>query len=141
MRLRSATSTLREGPSPSARAGAVAVGSRRGLLLTLTDLDGTISQGEASPLPGYSVESLATVERALSLVDWASVPEIDAGEPARAYLTRIRQTLLPLPASARFAVETALLDLVGKRRGAPRGGGRGECTTAPRPPPHTPSAP
>lgn len=75
-----------------ARANGVLVG-RRGVRVTLTAADGLTGEGEASPLPGYSPETLASV---------------------RAELTRGS----PRSGAARFAIESALVDLVGKRIGA-----------------------
>ncbi len=72
---------------------------RRGLLLRLHGEDGVAGHGEASPLPGYSLES---IEDCLALL------QEGAGASAR-----------ELPASLRFALESALLDLLGQRAGLP----------------------
>lgn len=84
---------------------------RDGLLLRLTDERGEVGIGEASPLPDYSPDDLDGARAALAALDWsrplstvrAAVAAIDARQPA-----------------ARFAVETALLDLVARRRPAKR---------------------
>lgn len=82
---------------------------RRGLQLTLRDDDGCFGLGEATPLPGYSSDTLAECRSALASVAWSglqvsTVAEVtalcaDVGSPA-----------------ARFAVETALLALLAERR-------------------------
>ena len=85
---------------------------REGLLLRLTDGDGSEGWGEASPLPGFSHEGLDGAERGLR--DLAvramgrEVTESDLGPdgPLAAELDR----LSPAP-SARFAFELALWNL------------------------------
>ncbi len=92
---------------------------RGGLLLTLGDAEGGRGQGEASPLPGYSSDTLSDARRELSAIEWARLPSVDLD---RAPLPQIEPVLgaagLRSP-SARLAVETALLDLVGGRLGLP----------------------
>ena len=79
---------------------------RAGVLIILRDEEGRIGLGEASPLPGYSPDTLEQCEAALRSV--ASV---------------IRETgALPLvppdaPPAARFALETAGLDLAAQAAG------------------------
>lgn len=73
----------------------------RGLLLELRDSAGRIGRGEASPLPGYSSDTLAECESALRAADWT------LGVPTLA------------PPAAQMAAETALLDLHGQREGQP----------------------
>jgi o-succinylbenzoate synthase len=93
--------------------------SRAGLLLRVEDADGRVGIGEASPLPFYSPETLYEAHEALRAVDWPALPEADAGEPALDWLSRLPEGLLGGVPSARFALETALLDLLGQRRNAP----------------------
>lgn len=81
---------------------------REGLLLALDDDDGTVGFGEATPLPGFSPDTLAEAEAALASFDWGS-----------GWGFADRQSLRGLPSSARFAVETAELDLRGRREGMP----------------------
>jgi o-succinylbenzoate synthase len=92
---------------------------REGLLLRLVTADAHVGQGEASPLPRYSRETLPAVHDALGRLDWTKVPEPEPSETLDGYLERLEAPLSGLPASARFAVETALLDLLGQVRGAP----------------------
>lgn len=92
---------------------------RRSLLLELTDGDGRTGQGEAAPLPGFSREPFERAREQLAAVDWASLPELD---PAGSVSAQIEEQLnwSPLEApAARFAAETALLDLAGQRLGTP----------------------
>ena len=98
---------------------AIALGdARQGHLLRLTDDRGNVGVGEASPLPGYSPDDASECPRILSTVasclDHAPdhVGEIDA------WLGRT----VPIPTNApasRFAVETAVLDLVSQRANMP----------------------
>ncbi len=94
-------------------------GERRGLLLELSDREGRIGQGEASPLPGFSSDTLAEARADLLGVDWAALPELLPGD---GLLDDVGKALsacnLGSPA-ARFAVETALLDLAGQAVGLP----------------------
>ena len=91
--------------------------AREGRLLTLTDEAGRIGLGEASPLPGYADETLVAVDEALFDVDERLRGDFDdAGDPARQIADRIAPIASP---SVRFAVETALWDLVSRRRGVP----------------------
>jgi len=97
---------------PSGAVGRSSV-ERSGLLLTLVDDEGHVGHGEASPLPGHSRETLAAVTQALVDV----IPRL--GEAADEDVARTLRRLPSLDAlpSARCAVEVALLDLWGQRRG------------------------
>jgi o-succinylbenzoate synthase len=92
---------------------------RRGLLLELCDREGRIGQGEASPLPGFSSDTLAEARADLLGVDWAGLPNVAPGD---GLLDDVGAALsaagLNAPA-ARFAAETALLDLAGQAAGLP----------------------
>ncbi len=76
-------------------------GARQSWLLTLEE-DGIWGQGECSPLPGYSAETLEEVVAALAR------PELLAEELGPS-----------LPPSIRCALTMARLDLEGRRRGVP----------------------
>lgn len=81
---------------------------RRGLLLVLEDASGARGFGEATPLPGLSAESIEDVGASLVRVSWSRLdPRQVAAGAAR------RGELAALSPSARFAVETACVDLVG----------------------------
>ncbi len=108
--------SLREGSASSPVGAARArVTARRGALFTLSDHLGNQGFGEASPLAGHSPEALDA--SLVALVDahrW--LPERSLDAPLAALSTpRVRA----MPGSARFALETALLDLAAKRRGVP----------------------
>jgi len=105
-------------PVGSARAK---LGARRGVALLLDDGRGARGLGEASPLAGRSGESLDEVAAALGQLDGRALEE--AAEALAQAPLPVGDALAALPVaravdgSARFAVETALLDLVGRRRG------------------------
>lgn len=90
-----------------------ATSARGGALLTLVDEAGAVGEGEASPLPGYSAETLDEAVASLT-----SVRPLFLGRtlvaPSRHLLGA---AVRALPGSARFALETAVLDLVARRRG------------------------
>src|SRR5262249_163019 len=93
---------------------------RPGVALRLLDDEGAHGDGEASPLLGVSREDLAASRRALGAVGarLRIVPEADCAEDAvREALAPFADELASVP-SARFALESALLDLLGQRRGA-----------------------
>jgi L-alanine-DL-glutamate epimerase-like enolase superfamily enzyme len=134
---------------------------RDGLLLTLDDGEGAWGVGEASPLPGYSPDSLVACRAALSGVHLRLGPIDERGPDGpdgpdeasgadRAACSAAQRALLgalaPLEAalakapSARFALESALLDLLGRRAGVSAwvllaGNERGEGGPAGRPVP------
>ncbi len=84
---------------------------RAGVVLQLRDETGRIGQGEAAPLPGYSSETLSDCTASLRNLH-ATLSVVDPGDPLAAL-----GTLAALPSAARFALETALCDLAGQRRG------------------------
>lgn len=93
--------------------------TRRSLLVRLSDGDGAWGMGEASPLPGYSPDALEEVERALAALSAGALSAALAAGTVRAAL-RAAAELAPrsLP-SARCALETAVLDLLARRRSEP----------------------
>jgi o-succinylbenzoate synthase len=84
---------------------------RRGILLQIQDQHGIIGLGEASPLPNYSSDTLEEARASLSHLE-ASLQTI--GELSVASIERFSSSVA-LTSSARFALETALLDLLGQR--------------------------
>jgi o-succinylbenzoate synthase len=91
--------------------------SRESLLVRIADADGRSGIGEASPLPGYSRDSLVDAEAALEQLNDAELAAALALGPARAALRAIgRLVPFALPC-ARMALETAALDLLGQQRG------------------------
>jgi L-alanine-DL-glutamate epimerase-like enolase superfamily enzyme len=94
--------------------------ARAGMVLRVRTSDGLVGQGEASPLPGYSSDAYAPALAALRNVDWGSLPEPEALSDADELLERLDTVAGSTGArSARFALETAYLDLVGQRTARP----------------------
>jgi L-alanine-DL-glutamate epimerase-like enolase superfamily enzyme len=89
--------------------------------LWLTDDEGRVGLGEAAPLPGYSRDDAGACERALGALPGAlgaieRVPDEPSVAAVRRALAPLAPALDGVPA-ARFAIETALLDLLGQRLG------------------------
>ena len=87
---------------------------RAGLVLTLTDAEGNVGLGEASPLPGFSPDSLESCRADLERLTPLAV-EGCLQAPAATWLDRLgraRALLSPGSPAAVFALETALVDLV-----------------------------
>ena len=89
---------------------------RRGVWLSLTDGEGNVGFGEAAPLPGYSPDDLDACERALEAVHERLDPLIGLAAVVAVTASIAPLDLNAVPA-ARFALETALLDLWSRRRG------------------------
>lgn len=85
---------------------------RNGLLLELLDGDRRIGVGEATPLPGFSLDDLSAARAELGRLPTPS--RLPADTPAVAALLDALHVRSP---SARFAVETALLDAAARSRG------------------------
>jgi len=93
---------------------------RSGVLLVLASEDGFLGQGEASPLPGLSRETADAAWRALAQMAGRAFPcELDLCLPVVPQVAALLRDHPPAEPSARFAVETALLDLAGQRLGVP----------------------
>jgi o-succinylbenzoate synthase len=92
--------------------------TREGLLLQLFSEEGLSGQGEATPLPGYSRDTIEECEAALTALRPDDFGELDLVLPAAA---QVRRWLAahPLPPAARFAVETALFNLIALRTRRP----------------------
>jgi o-succinylbenzoate synthase len=90
---------------------------RSGLLVRL-ESQGIVGVGEASPLPGYSTESLEQAEVDVARALSALRPMPREGSALDALRTSMADVEELVP-SARFALETALLDLRARARGAP----------------------
>jgi O-succinylbenzoate synthase len=86
-------------------------------LLVLEDGDGLVGLGEAAPLPGYSFDTLAEAHADLRRLFGAPLPERDRSVPCGVALGRASAVLTS--ASARAALEAALLDLWSRREGVP----------------------
>lgn len=86
---------------------------RWGLLLEVFDEAGARGVGEASPLPSFSRDTLEACRQALEA--WCGALPLPVN---MSYMVR-PPAVMPLPPAARFAVESALLDLQGKRGDLP----------------------
>lgn len=92
--------------------------SRTFVVLALTDDSERTGLGEASPLPGYSPDDVDMVVESLQALVTTPI-EVDGALPARALLDRTPEVQLAPTPSARFAVETAILDWLGQTQGVP----------------------
>jgi o-succinylbenzoate synthase len=90
--------------------------SREGALVRVIDDEGREGFGEASPLPGYSRDSLRRCGSALRR--WASTACGQRVGGAAELSERLGAWHIR-SASARFAVESAMLDLIGRTAGTP----------------------
>ncbi|MCC7383607.1 MAG: o-succinylbenzoate synthase [Deltaproteobacteria bacterium] len=101
-------------PFVTARATLV---DRQVAILALRDERGRIGLGEAAPLPGTSPESIADVQASLQSLLNRCGPVIGARFRTAGEVAELSATPA-LPASARHAVDQALLDLLAARRGS-----------------------
>jgi len=90
---------------------------RTGFLVILRDREGARGAGEASPLPGYSPEEEGRARRALEEARVRPPAPLRAGEPPEPQLVEALRAVDPGAPSARFALESALLDLAARRAG------------------------
>jgi L-alanine-DL-glutamate epimerase-like enolase superfamily enzyme len=90
---------------------------RESVLLRCTAPDGEVGIGEASPLPGYSRDELDHVESALHELEPAAIATALEQPSLRAALYALGRLVSESLPSARMALETAGLDLLGQRRG------------------------
>ena len=93
--------------------------ARRGLWLGLSDDEGRWGQGEASPLPGYSADTFETARCTLESLAWQTWGAIDTEVACLSRIQSVVETLPDDAAAARFAVESALLDLVSQATARP----------------------
>jgi o-succinylbenzoate synthase len=92
--------------------------ARPSLWLELTDDEGRTGLGEASPLPPFSPDTIALCEQALLSIH-ARLGPLDPADPPAESLSRALApltTALTAAPAARFALETALLDLLARRQ-------------------------
>jgi L-alanine-DL-glutamate epimerase-like enolase superfamily enzyme len=92
---------------------------RESLLFSLSTGDGLIGWGEAAPLPGFSHEGLTRVERDLANLSKARLVAALRLDTPRALLEALVPLCFDCSPSARFALETAALDLLGRRTERP----------------------
>ncbi len=94
---------------------------REGVVLELSDREGLVGIGEASPLPGYSPDSLDDcVSQLAKLAEkHFALPELDQKEPIGQWLERISSQLTPTVPAARHALETAVLHWYSQKLAVP----------------------
>jgi o-succinylbenzoate synthase len=106
------------GPLPATAGNArVEWRERRGVALRL-DAHGLVGWGECSPLPGLSPDRLDEDIAGLGRLLGAELPRLDLDDPFRAITAWVERLPEALPA-ARFALDTALLDLCAQAYGCP----------------------
>jgi o-succinylbenzoate synthase len=88
------------------------------LLFVVEDGEGNVGLGEAAPLPAYSPDSLDDAWNALLPLVGRTVGDGELGASGSSRALRELRDTLSSPA-ARFAFESALLDLWARRRGEP----------------------
>ena len=98
--------------------GAEGISKRSFAVLRLMRGDGTTGLGEASPLPGYSPDSIADVADELQPLADEPVLVDALSSPLEILIDAFAAHPLRQP-SSRFALETALLDWLGRTRGEP----------------------
>jgi len=93
---------------------------RAGCIITLVGDTGVRGQGEAAPLPGFSVDSVEACERALLTLDLNGVSDhLESDQDLIGELGRASLRLPPNLPAARAALEGALLDLWARVAGVP----------------------
>ena len=108
-----------EGELAESLAGAAASLFRRAFgVLTLTRGDGTSGVGEASPLPGYSPDSIEDAGEELQRLTETPVQADPLASPHELLSAAFEEHPCTHP-SSRFALEVALLDWLGHTREAP----------------------
>jgi L-alanine-DL-glutamate epimerase-like enolase superfamily enzyme len=98
--------------------GAASLSKRAFAVLQLARSDGMTGLGEASPLPGYSPDSMAEVSNELQRIAEAPVVANPLASPLQLLVDAFAAHRVTHPAG-RFAFETALLDWLGQTRGEP----------------------
>jgi o-succinylbenzoate synthase len=88
---------------------------RDGILVLLRDEAGRLGCGEASPLPDYSHDDLATCRTALGALCGRPF-QVDESAPVTEQLAACARHVRSSSSAARFALEAAALDLIGKRQ-------------------------
>ncbi|MBN1827200.1 MAG: O-succinylbenzoate synthase [Candidatus Eisenbacteria bacterium] len=92
-------------------------GRREGFLVTIEDDGGMVGTGEASPLPGYSPDDIARSARALRGACASPPSPLRPDRPVEPQLVTALRDIDPGAPAARFAIESALLDLAARRAG------------------------
>jgi o-succinylbenzoate synthase len=92
---------------------------RASLELALGSPEGTTAWGEAAPLPDYSPDGLDEAERALAGLPGAPLAALAEVDDASVLIDAAAALIPPGLPSARFALETALLDRAAQRAKRP----------------------
>jgi o-succinylbenzoate synthase len=92
---------------------------RASLELALSATGGSVGWGEAAPLPDYSQDGMDDAERALLGLPVAQLAALAEVDDARTLLDAAAALIPAHQPSARFALETALLDRAAQRAGQP----------------------
>lgn len=116
LRLRTLEVLRAGGPVAGLAGAASGQASREGLLVRVRDADGVCGQGEASPLPGYSPDTLEDCAAELAGVDVTAIGWEEA-DRASQWIARTLDAAGVTAPAARFGLETALLDWLGQRLG------------------------
>lgn len=111
MSLRAKTLRLRAALPRSASDARRSWREREAIALAISDGE-VEAMAEAAPLPGVSPDTLDRVQRALDEVPWGEI--VLDGEDPLSIAARVIDADAP---AAKFAIEAALLDLVGRRTG------------------------
>jgi L-Ala-D/L-Glu epimerase len=107
--------------------------TRIGLSVLVRDRMGRIGQGEAAPLPGYSLDTLEDAEQALGAISGVELERLlQLERPAAVVAATSALVPAQLPA-ARFALETALFDRLGQVQRRPLWSLLRELLVAPAP--------
>ncbi|HEY6078157.1 MAG TPA: enolase C-terminal domain-like protein [Polyangiaceae bacterium] len=103
--------------TPAARDAKRSWPERQSLLLRLLDDSGSVGLGEASPLPGYSPDTLEQAEAALSAVVPRFLTQALERGPVREALSAVAELVPAERPAARMGLETAALDWLARRAG------------------------
>lgn len=101
------------------RTGRGAHSRREGFVVRLTDAEGRIGLGEATPLPSQGTEDLASCREALRSLSALVGAELDRADQVDVLLHRLPWISAP---AARHAAELAFLDLLAQHHGLPIAG-------------------
>ncbi|HET9624104.1 MAG TPA: enolase C-terminal domain-like protein [Kofleriaceae bacterium] len=96
--------------------------ARESIVIEVRGDGGEIGLGEAAPLPGMSRDTLGDAAAAIARLE-ARVPFVleirPGGSPAWISVVELARDVAPASAAARFAIETALLDMLTRAAHAP----------------------
>lgn len=93
--------------------------ARRVVVVTLADERGHVGRGEASPLPGYSPETIDDARAVIEAFAGTEIAPFEVDASIAAWLDAIVARVDARAPSARFAVESAAIDVLGQALDAP----------------------